>query len=141
MSKLKEIVIRFNKEVIEAGNHNSFSELIDPNFINHSAPLNSQGPEGMIYTFNHILRPAISQLTVTILQQIEEEDLVTTRKQINGILTGQLFDVQPTNQPIKIDIIDIVRIKDGRYFEHWGLNTLSSIVAQLKDIQKSNTLD
>ena len=34
----KAIVTRFNKEFIEEGNMQSFNEIIDKDFINHSAP-------------------------------------------------------------------------------------------------------
>jgi predicted SnoaL-like aldol condensation-catalyzing enzyme len=29
-------------------------------------------------------------------------------------------------------VIDIVRVKDSRYVEHWGVNTLATVLAQLK---------
>lgn len=129
---IKNVVLRFNKEVIELGNIDSFNELMHPDFVNHSAPEGVQGADGMIHTFNHILRPAIPDLKVTVFQQVAEGDLVTTRKSISGTMTGALMGFLPTNQPIHIDVIDIVRIKDGKYFEHWGINSLSAILAQLK---------
>jgi predicted SnoaL-like aldol condensation-catalyzing enzyme len=33
---------------------------------------------------------------------------------------------------VAIDVIDIVRLKEGRYVEHWGVNTLPSVLAQLR---------
>jgi hypothetical protein len=36
LEKNKEIVQRFNEEVIEKGNHDSFLELIDKDFINQT---------------------------------------------------------------------------------------------------------
>jgi hypothetical protein len=29
-------------------------------------------------------------------------------------------------------VIDIVRVRDGRYVEHWGVNTLASVLAALQ---------
>lgn len=131
--KNKAVVIRFNKEVIENGNIESFQELMDSEFINHSAPAGAdQGPDGMIYTFNQILRPAIPDIKVTIYDQIAEGDMVTTRKNISGTQTGNLMGIPPTGKKISIDVIDIVRIKNGKYLEHWGVNTLPSVIAQLR---------
>ena len=80
----KAVVLRFNKEVIEDGNVDSFEELMDPAFINHSAPLGADnGPSGMINTFNNVLRPAMPDLKVTIHEQIAEGDLVTSRKTLS----------------------------------------------------------
>lgn len=127
------VVRRFNKEVIEQGSVQSFEELMDEQFINHAAPPGSDnGPQGMLHTFNNILRPALSGLEVTIYEQMAEADLVTTRKSIAGIHTGTLMGIPATGKAVRINVIDIVRVKNGRYFEHWGINTLPVVLAQLK---------
>ena len=129
----KEIVRRFNTEVIENGNAESFAELMAEDFVNHTAPPGSpNGPESMWNTFENILRPAISQLRVRIEDQIAEGDLVSTRKSVTGVLTGRLLGAGPTNAPISIEVIDIVRIRDHRYAEHWGMNNLVSVVAAIR---------
>lgn len=128
----KAVVRRFNKEVIEQGNADSFNTLMDRNFVNRSAPASmDNGPQGMIWFFNEVLRPAISNLKVTIHAQVAEGDMVTTRKTISGTQTGVLLGVPATGKSISIDVIDIVRVKDGRYVEHWGLTTLPELLATL----------
>ena len=129
----KSIVRLFNEAVIEKGDIAVFDRLMAKSFRNHSAPLGADnGPGGMIHTFNHILRPALKDLKVTIHQQIAEGDLVTTRKTISGIHEGPLMGIQPTKKIISIDVIDIVRIDDGKYIEHWGLNTLTQVLNALR---------
>jgi predicted ester cyclase len=131
--KNKAVVRRFNKEVIEEGNVQSFEELMDANFINRSAPAGADnGPKGMINTFNNILRPAMPDMKVIIYEQVAEGDLVTTRKNISGTQTGTLIGIPPTGKKVSIDVIDIVKIKNGKYAEHWGINTLPVVLAQLK---------
>lgn len=128
----KAIVRRFNQGVIEQCNFDSFKELMDDKFINRSAPAAINGPDSMWNTFSNILKPAFPDLKVEIYDQVAEDDKVVTRKAIVGTHTGKLFDIEPTGQQIKIDVIDIVRIKDGKYFEHWGINTLQTVLAMLK---------
>ncbi|WP_247236119.1 ester cyclase [Telluribacter sp. SYSU D00476] len=129
----KAVVRRFNQEVIEKGDLNTFWELMDEAFINHAAvPGSDNGPQGMLNTFNTILRPAMPDLKVTIYEQVAEGDLVTTRKNISGTHTGTLLGIVPTGQTISIDVIDIVRIQNGKYIEHWGINTLPVVLAHLK---------
>lgn len=89
------------------------------------------GPQGMIYFFNEILRPAIPDMKVIIHDQIAEGDMVTTRKTISGMHTGQLLGAPATGRVISIGIMDIVRVKDGRYIEHWGITTLPELLATL----------
>ncbi len=129
----KAIVIRFNKEVIEQGILTTFNKIMHSDFINRTAPPNANGADGMWHTFNTILRPAFPDLVVEIYDQLAEGDKVTTRKAIVGTHTGSLMGIPPTGKKIKIDVIDIVRLRDGKYFEHWGLNTLQTVLAELKN--------
>ena len=128
----KEIVRRFNKEVIEQCNLDSFNRLTHSGFINRTAPPNSNDSAGMWNTFSNILKPAFPDLTVEIYDQVAEDDKVTTRKAIIGTHDGMLMGIKPTGKQIRIDVIDIVRLKDGKYFEHWGLNTLQTLLEELK---------
>jgi steroid delta-isomerase-like uncharacterized protein len=130
----KELVIRFNKEVIERGDVDAFRQLMSPSFINRTAaPGAPSGPEGMLQTFNAILRPALPDLVVEIHDQIAEGDKVTTRKTIRGTHRGEFLGIPPTGKQVAIDVIDIVRLKDGQYVEHWGINSLSAVLAQLRN--------
>ncbi len=133
MSGAKEIVRRFNEEVIAGGDRAAFDKLIAPNFVNRSAPPGAPaGSESMWNTFQNILRPALGGLTVRIHDQMEEGDKVTTRKTISGTHVGPLLGVEATGKSVSIDVIDIVRVVDGRYVEHWGINTLPALLASLR---------
>lgn len=128
----KEVVRRFNIEVIQNGSEAEFRALMAPDFVNHAAPPGApNGPESMWNTFQNILRPALSNLAVTIHDQIAEGDKVTTRKTLRGVHTGALLGVPATGREVAISVIDIVRVRDGKYAEHWGLNTLSNVLAAL----------
>lgn len=128
----KAVVRRFNREVIEQGNVDNFNELMDHTFVNRSAPAGmDNGAQGMIWFFNDILRPAIPDIKVTIHDQVAEGDMVTTRKTICGTQTGQLLGAPATDQVISIEVIDMVKVKDGKYAEHWGITTLPELLAAL----------
>lgn len=128
----KEVVRRFNIEVIQNGNETEFRDLVAPHFVNHTAPPGmANGPDSMWNTFQNVLRPALSNLVVTIHDQIAEADKVTTRKTISGVHTGTLLGVPATGRDVAISVIDIVRLEDGKYAEHWGVNTLPSVLEAL----------
>ncbi len=131
----KAVVVRFNKEVIEQGNETTFRELMAADFVNRSAPPGApSGPEGMLFTFNRLLRPAFPDLSVEIHDQVAEGDKVTTRKTIRGTHRGELFGIPPTGKRVEIDVIDIVRLANGRYAEHWGVNTLPTVLSALRGV-------
>ncbi len=40
--------------------------------------------------------------------------------------------IAATGRRVAIEVIDIVRVTDGRYVEHLGVNTLPAVLAQLR---------
>ncbi len=132
LERNKEAVTRFNKEVIEQGNVEAFQALMDPKFVRSAPPGMDSGPNGMLDTFNTVLRPAMPDMTVEILDQVAEGDKVTTRKRISGTHTGKLMGIPATGWDVVIDVIDIVRLRGGKYVEHWGINSLPSTLASLR---------
>jgi len=86
----------------------------------------------MLFTFQRVLRPAFPDLKVEIHDQVSEGDKVTTRKTLRGTHRGELLGIAATDEAVTIDVIDIVRLEDGRYAEHWGVTTLGSVLAVLR---------
>lgn len=133
LKRNKAVVLRFNREVIERGDLTAFEEIMAKEFVNRTAPSGmSSGPDGMLSTFNNVLRSAFPDLRVEVHDQIAEGDRVTTRKTIRGTHQGPLLGIAPTGKRVAIEVIDIVRLRDGQYVEHWGINTLSVVLAQLR---------
>ncbi len=132
--KNKSIVTKFNKEFIEGGNPDVFAAIIAPEFINQSAPQGvPKGPEGVMYFFNNFLKPAFPDLKVVIHDQLAEGDRVTTRKTFHATHKGEFMGIPPTNKPVVIDVIDIIRLKDGRFVEHWNVADFGSVVQQIQN--------
>ena len=133
LSDNKHIVARFNREVIEQGNMQTFNELVAADFINHTAPPSTpNGRDGFAAFFTNVLRPALPDLTVELHDQIAEGDKVVTRKTISGTHKGMFLGVPATGRRIRINVTDIVRISNGQYAEHWGNADLHGALAQMK---------
>lgn len=129
----KEIVIRFNQEFIGQGNLRSFRELVAEDAVNHSAPPGSpNGPQSMSYFILDVLRKGLPDIRVEILDQIAEGDTVATRKVLRGRHTGDFLGIPPSHKEVAIKVIDIIRLQDGRYAEHWGMSDLADVVTALK---------
>lgn len=128
----KAIVTRFNKEFLEGGNLDVLYELVSPDFINHTAaPGMNNGREGMIQFLQHVLKAAFPDLTVEIHDQLAEGDKVTTRKSFHATHTGPLMGIPPTQKKIRLDVIDIVILRNGQYAEHWGMSNMHSLLEEL----------
>jgi len=133
LARNKAVVLRFNREVIENGDLAAFEEIMAPDFVNRTAaPGISPGPDGMLFVLNEVLRPAFPDLSVEVHDQLAEGDKVTTRKTLRGTHTGPLQGIPPTGKGVAIEVIDIVRLRDGQYAEHWSINTLPVVLARLR---------
>ncbi len=128
----KTIVRRVNKEFIEGGNINTFHEIFAEDFINHTAPKGSpKGPDGVIYFFNQLLKPAFPDLKVEIHDLMAEADKVTTRKSFYATHLGEFFGIKPTQKSVRMDVIDIIQLRDGKYIAHWGILDMHGLIAQI----------
>ena len=128
----KAIVRRFNKECLEQGIPASFDELLAQDVINHSAPPGRpNGKESFSFFLNEVLRKGFPDLKVEIFDQVAEGDLVTTRKKISGTHMGEVLGHAPTRRRVEINVIDIIRLKDGKYQEHWGQTDFFEVLRQL----------
>jgi predicted ester cyclase len=130
--KNKAIVLRFNRECVEQGNEEVFAEIVAEDCINHAAvPGIPEGAAGMRHFILDVLRPAFADLKATIYDQIAEEDLVVTRKAFHATHTGQFMGISPTHKKVVIEVIDIIRLREGKYVEHWGMSNIPRIIAEL----------
>jgi predicted ester cyclase len=129
----KNLLLKYNSEVLEKGDMEVLKQIATSDFINHSAPEGmSSGIDGLIYFFTNIIHASFTDLKVEILDMIAEDDKVVTRKLIYGTHTNELFGIAPTGKKITIKVIDIFTITDGKLKEHWGENNFVSVLESLK---------
>lgn len=132
MTTNKEIVRRFNLEIIQNGNMHVFTDLVSPDFINRTAaPGAPNGAEGFLAFFTNVLRVAFSNIQVDIHDQLEENNKVVTRKTIIGTHSGAFFGHAPTGKRVSIQVTDIVRIENQKYLEHWGSADIHGALSQI----------
>jgi len=130
----KAVVVRFNKEFIEQGNMKSFKELVSDAVINHAAPAGTPaGPESMRYFIIDVLRKGFPDIKVEIFDQVAEGDKVTTRKALHATHTGEFMGIPPTNKQVTFLVIDIIRLQDGKYAEHWGMSNIPEVIKTLTE--------
>jgi steroid delta-isomerase-like uncharacterized protein len=128
----KRAVLRFNKEFIEQGNTDVFKELIAADVINHTAPPgSSKGADGMLHFLQNMLRTGFPDLRVDIEDQLAEGDKVTTRKTIHATHTGMFMGLPASGKKVGIKVIDIIRLRDGQYIEHWATSNLAEVIAEI----------
>jgi len=87
----------------------------------------------------HIMtKEAFPDLTFKIEDTIIEGDKVVTRKTAKGThdgvyhgLSNVEFGIQPTGKTVEVDVIEIMRIENGKIKEVWALLDHGSLLEQL----------
>jgi steroid delta-isomerase-like uncharacterized protein len=127
----KQVVRRFVDEYQTRGSESAFEELLHPDFVNHSQPPDmAPGVEGVRQIFD-MFRAAFPDFRATVLDQVAEGDKVVTRKVFHGTHEGDFAGIPATGRKVEILVIDILRIRDGRLAEHWGVFDQMGLMQQL----------
>ncbi len=108
----KSIVQRFINEFQTNGREEIALEILAENFVDHSAiPPFTPDRNGVFQLFR-MLRSAFSEFRAEIQDQLADGDKVVTRKTLHGVHTGEFFGIAATKNPIKLGVIDILRLKE-----------------------------
>ena len=129
--KNKATIARFNSEFIQNGREAVWNETIAPEFVNRSAAEGAQDRDSSFFWFTKVLRPAFPDLIVTLHDQVAEGDTVVTRKSYSATHRGPFLGVPPTGKTVNFSVIDIIRLEDGKYVEHWANPDLFGLLQQL----------
>jgi len=127
----KPVVLRFNKVFLEQGNFQVLKEIVANDFVNHTAagtvPNNVEG----LIQFVAMLHKGFSNFKIEIHEQVAENDMVAARKTIHAIYAGEIMEHLPTGKKVSFNVMDFVRLRDGKYIEHWGQNNIMQVIQQL----------
>lgn len=114
----KQIARRTFEEIWNRGDLDAVDELIAGDFIGHSPPDETHGPEG-IKQFVSAMRSAFPDLHFTIEDQIAEGDRVATLWKAGGTHQGEFEGVPPTGKQASVQGMTIDRIANGKVVEGW----------------------
>ena len=78
-----------------------------------------------------ILRTAFPDFHAEIHWQLADGDRVTTYKTYHGTHRGEFLSVAPTGRKIQFETVDVMRVRNGKITEHWGVANLFSLMQQL----------
>jgi predicted ester cyclase/quinol monooxygenase YgiN len=123
---------QFIDEVVNQGNLDIIDQLFSPDFVEHEElppgmPANREGVK-LLFTQLH---GAFSNLHGDIEGTMAQDDRVMFRMRWHATHTGDFFGVPPTGKDVSFQVIDEVRVENGKLVEHWGLLDLFGIMSQL----------
>jgi steroid delta-isomerase-like uncharacterized protein len=131
VEQTKAIVRRVVDEAQSGHNLGVVDELFADDFVDHSVPPGlPANREGVKMQFAMFFS-AFPDLHVVIHDQVAEGDRVVTRKTFHGTHRGDLMGIPPTGRAVAFDVIDILRVQDGKITDHWNVVDQLGLMRQL----------
>lgn len=130
LAENKALVRRYYDEVLTGRDRSLLTQLLDPSFVSHV----SGGPDAGAAAYATAVgatHAAFPDLTVTVHDQVAEDDRVVTRWSATGTHAGDFAGLAATGRLVTVTGIHIHRIRDGRLAEHWEELNLAGVLRQL----------
>ncbi len=126
-SLLRSYVVR----VWDEGDVEAAGSFLAPDYRRHLSPslppLDVAGQLARLAGF----RAAFPDASITVEDVIAVEDRVAFRSVMRGTHRGDFLGVAPTGREVEVGLLDVIRLEDGRFAEHWGGPDLFDLLRQL----------
>jgi predicted ester cyclase len=126
----KRLVRRYVEEVWNARDASRAGEFFARDYRRHLSPetsLDAGSQERRIASF----LSAFPDLHFDLEALFGEGSLVTFRATVSGTHEGEFAGVERTGRRIRVSLIDVVRVENGKLAEHWGGPDTHDLLRQL----------
>jgi steroid delta-isomerase-like uncharacterized protein len=123
----KALVRRLVEELQVNHDLSAIDRFCSPSFVDHDDDSDREGAKAFFQMFFE----AFPDLTAEIHDQVAEGDKVATRKTFHGTHRGDFFGVPASNRSISVQVIDVLRISDGKVTDHWSAMDMMSLMRQI----------
>jgi predicted ester cyclase len=130
VSDNRATVVKFY-DMMNAKDWSKLDQYIAPEFVDHD-PEPGQGPgvaglKASFGAFQHVF----PDFHFAVDQTVAETDLVAVRFHMTGTNTGSAPDMPASNKKVNVAGFDLIRFKNGKAIEHWGLNDNMKMAQQM----------
>ena len=127
----KELMRRFYDEAVNGQQFDAIDELVSADFVDHEEfPGLPGGREGAKQFFK-LCHSAFEGFSMEVEDLIAEGDRVVARCTMSGTQRGEFAGIPSSGKALRVSVIDIVRVADGKVAEHWGAMDSGSMMQQL----------
>jgi predicted ester cyclase len=122
--EMREIGRKVYHEILQNGNEDLVDEVIAADCIEISPnTLPGIGREGTepLKQFVRMLHGGLSDVRVTIHELLVDGNTGIGRVTFEGRHTGNFMGIPATNRAVSFDVVDIVKYREGKIREHYGL--------------------
>ena len=115
---------------VNAHDTSSFPDLFTESYIQHSG----RSPSGLaaqIETFRRIIA-SMPDVQMRVEDRIIAGDKVVARNTYSATHTQPIRGISPTGKAFTFGTIDIWRVENGKFAEHWDLTNTAEVLRQLR---------
>jgi predicted SnoaL-like aldol condensation-catalyzing enzyme len=119
----KKVLLRFQREVFNASDWSTetLTRNLTDDFVDHAAmPGDPPGLEGVQMRFS-AWASAFEDPLEDNVAIIGEGDLLGVMYNLHATHNGNFMGIPPTHREVVIPGMEVVRIRDGKIAEHWGI--------------------
>ena len=127
-----EIVRQFYEIIFRAGDIDAAAHFLSEDFIDHAPWPGHEATRDGFRAGTAAMRAAFPDLAIEPVKIIEEHDKVAAVVRISGTQHGEFFGSKATGREFEVEAIDILRVRDGKLCEHWGVIDTEKMLAQLR---------
>src|SRR4051794_23824633 len=116
---------------MNTGDLDRIPDLCAEDVVDHESPPEMpQGIEG-VRTFVQMFREGFPDVKVTVEDALEAGDRVAARSRFTGTHDGEFMGVPATGNRVDVEVMDFIRVADGKCVEHWGVTDNMTLMQQI----------
>lgn len=127
-----EIVKQFYETVFQAGDIGAAAHFLSEDFLDHAPWPGHEATRDGFLAGTAEMREAFPDLGIEPVKIIEEDEKVAAVVRVSGTQHGEFFGSKATGREFEVDAIDILRVRNGKICEHWGVIDTEQMLAQLR---------
>lgn len=128
---IRNLATDFYSRVFNKGDLDALDDFVHPEAVDYNPlPGQAKGREGIRQTIGMYLT-AFDSRHADIEEMLVQDDLVVSRLRYSGTHTGDFMGIEPTEKRVETYGLEMVRFRDGKIVERWGLVDVPSILNQL----------
>jgi predicted ester cyclase len=130
-SENKTLLRRYFREVWERQNPAAARGFLASNYRRHTSPdAEPLTLDDQVQTLID-LRTAFPDIQIVIEEVLAEGDRIAFRSRMRGTHHGELMGIAPTGRNVRVGLLDLIRVQDGKIVEQWGGPDLFDLLRQL----------
>ncbi len=127
----KSLILRYLDEVWGKGNIAAVDVFLSTDYRRYlspiAEPLTLEGQKQRLAAF----RTAFPDVQITVEDIFADGDHVIFRSIMRGTHQGAFQGIEPTGKRVTVGLLDVIRIENGKFVEHWGGPDLFDLIKQL----------